>query len=61
LRPVEERKPKKNWRSTLVFTDITREACAFLEAACNVRYFEQEQVCTDGDPWSKTYGRIIDR
>jgi hypothetical protein len=22
---------------------------------------EQEQVCTDGDPRSKTYGRIIDR
>ncbi len=40
MRPVEERKPKKDWRSVPVFTDITRDACAFLEAACNVRYFE---------------------
>ena len=55
IRPVEERKPKKNWRSTPVFTDITREAYAFLEAACNVRYFEQEQVCTDAT------GKVIDR
>jgi len=47
MRPVEVRKPKKNWRTTPVFTDITRDACAFLEAACNVRYFEQEQICTD--------------
>jgi hypothetical protein len=46
---------------TPVFADITREACAFLEAACNVRYFEQEQTCRDGDPRSKTYGQIINR
>ena len=44
-----------------MFADITREACAFLEAACNVRYFEQEQICKDGDPRSKTYGQVIDR
>jgi hypothetical protein len=55
MRPVEERRPKKDWRSVPVFTDITREACAFLEAACNVRYFEQEQICTDAA------GKIIDR
>ncbi|MGO8937082.1 MAG: hypothetical protein ACLQLO_08080 [Mycobacterium sp.] len=61
LRPVEQRKPKKDWRSVPVFADITPEAGTFLEAACNVRYFEQEQVCADGDPRSKTYGRIIDR
>ena len=61
MTPVDARKPKKEWRSTPVFTDITREACAFLEAACNVRYFEQEQICTDGDPRSKTYGQVIDR
>ena len=61
MRPVEDRKPKKNWRTTPVFVDITRDACAFLEAACNVRYFEQEQICKDGDPRSKTYGQIIDR
>ncbi len=61
MRPVDERKPKKDWRSVPVFTDITREACAFLEAACNVRYFEHEQICKDGDPRSKNYGQIIDR
>jgi hypothetical protein len=61
MTPVEQRKPKKNWRTTPVFADITREACAFLEAACNVRYFEHEQICKDGDPRSKTYGQIIDR
>jgi hypothetical protein len=61
MRPVEERKPKKDWRTTPVFTDITRDACAFLEAACNVRYFEQEQICKDGDPRSKNYGQVIDR
>jgi hypothetical protein len=61
MMPVEERKPKKDWRTTPVFTDITRDACAFLEAACNVRYFEQEQICKDGDPRSKTYGQVIDR
>jgi hypothetical protein len=33
MRPVEYRKCKKDWQTTPVFTDITREACAFLEAA----------------------------
>jgi hypothetical protein len=61
MRPVEERKPKKDWRSVPVLADITRDTCAFLEAACNVRYFEQEQICKDGDPRSKTYGQVIDR
>jgi len=61
MMPVEERKPKKDWRSIPAFADITRDACAFLEAACNVRYFEQEQICRDGDPRSKTYGQVIDR
>jgi len=61
MTPVDERKPKEDWRSVPVFVDITREACAFLEAACNVRYFEQEQICKDGDPRSKTYGQVIDR
>jgi hypothetical protein len=61
MRPVEERKPKKDWRSIPIFADITHDACAFLEAACNVRYFEQEQICKDGDPRSKNYGQIIDR
>ena len=61
MRPVDERKPKKDWRTTPVFEDITRDACAFLEAACNVRYFEHEQICKDGDPRSETYGQVIDR
>jgi hypothetical protein len=55
MRPVDERKPKKDWRSVPVFTDITHDACALLEAACNVRYFEQEQICTDAA------GKVIDR
>jgi hypothetical protein len=33
MRPVDERKPKKDWRSVPAFADITRDACAFLEAA----------------------------
>jgi hypothetical protein len=61
IRPVEERRPKKNWRKVPVFADIAREAGAFLEAVCNVRYFEQEETCTDAVPGSKTYGRVIDR
>src|SRR5260370_35399877 len=60
MRPVEERKPKKDWKNVPAFADITRDACAFLEAACNVRYFEQEQICKDGDPRSETYGQVID-
>jgi hypothetical protein len=60
MRSVEDRKPKKDWRTTPVFSDITREARGFLEAACNVRYFEQEQVCKDGkdkviDRWMSTH------
>ena len=61
MTPVDARKPKRDWRTSPVFADITSDACAFLEAACNVRYFEQEQICKDGDPSSKTYGQIIDR
>jgi hypothetical protein len=55
MTPVEDRKPKKNWRTTPVFEDITREACDFLEAACNIRYFEQEQICKDAS------GKVLDR
>jgi hypothetical protein len=61
MTPVEDRRPKKDWRNVPVFTDITSNACAFLEGACNVRYFEQEQICKDGDPWSMTYGQVLDR
>jgi hypothetical protein len=58
---AEIRKWNLEQARTPVFADITRDACAFLEAACNVRYFEHEQVCKDGDPRSKTYGQIIER
>jgi hypothetical protein len=59
--PAEKAKRRRLWAATPVFAEITRDVCAFLEAACNVRYFEQEQTCKDGDPRSKTYGQIIDR
>jgi hypothetical protein len=59
--PAEKARCRREWAATPVFADIAREACSFLEAACNVRYFEQEQICKDGDPRSKTYGQIIDR
>src|ERR1700724_3133998 len=44
MAPVEDRKSKRNWRTTPVFADIPRDACAFLEATCNIRYFEHEQI-----------------
>jgi hypothetical protein len=61
MTPEEDRKPKKEWRTTPVFKDITREARDFLEGICNIRYFEFEQTIRDGVPGSKTYGQIIDR
>ena len=61
MTPEEARKPKKEWRTTPVFKDITREARDFLEGVCNIRYFEFEQTIRDGVPGSKTYGQIIDR
>jgi hypothetical protein len=61
MTPIEERKPKRNWRTILLLTDISREARDFLEAVCNVRYFEQEETCRDMVPGSKTYGQITDR
>jgi hypothetical protein len=67
MTPVEERKPKKDWRSVPVFQDITGAACAFLEAACNVRYFEQETCLYDGpgpnakvtDRWTSTHSMQV--
>ena len=50
MTPAEERKPQKDWRNVPLFADISREARDFLEGVCNVRYFEKEQVLTDGDP-----------
>jgi hypothetical protein len=59
--PTEKAKSRRDWAVTPVFADITHDACAFLEAACNIRYFVQDQICKDGDPRSKTYGQVIDR
>ena len=61
LTPEEERRPKRNWRTIPFFRDVSREARDFLEAACNVRYFEQEQTLRDMVPGSKTYGQITGR
>jgi hypothetical protein len=61
LTPEEERKPRNDWREVLLFQDIGIAARDFLEAACNVRYFEEEQTCRDMVPGSKTCGQIIDR
>ncbi len=71
MRPIEERKVygdtpeeramvRDEWAATPIFTDITTEAKAFLEGACNVRYFEHEQVCKDAkgkvlDTWTSTH------
>jgi hypothetical protein len=40
---------------------VSREACNFLEGACNIRYFESVQEIRDGKPLSKTYGQVINR
>jgi hypothetical protein len=50
-----------DWSKLPIYADISREARDFLEGICNVRYFEQEQVCTDGDRKSPTYGQVISR
>jgi hypothetical protein len=64
MTPAEERgndpEHPKYWDSVPVFTDITAEAKAFLEGACNVRYFEHEQVCKDAkgkvlDTWTSVH------
>ena len=60
MTPVAEREKAERYLLP-VFTDITSEACAFLETACNVRYFESVQEIKDGNRGSKTYGQIIDR
>ena len=60
MTPVAEREKAERYLLP-VFTDITCEACAFLEATCNVRYFESVQEIKDGNRGSKTYGQIIDR
>lgn len=54
MTPPETRN-KRDWKTTPAFQDISRDACAFLEVACNVRYFEQEQIMKDNA------GKILDR
>src|ERR1700693_5998877 len=60
MTPQEERKGD-GYEGVPLFTDISREARDFLEGVCNVRYFDKEQVLTDGDRNSPTYGQVIDR
>src|SRR5271157_4458556 len=64
MAPAEERShdPElpKYWDNVPVFTDITAEAKAFLEGACNVRYFQHEQVLKDAkgkvlDTWTSVH------
>ena len=53
--PVEDRRPKSDWSTTPVFADITPEVRGFLEAACNVRYFDRTENILDG-----TARKIVD-
>ena len=64
MTPAEDRghdpEHPKYWDDIPVFSDITAEAKAFLEGACNVRYFEHEQVCKDAtgkvlDTWTSVH------
>jgi len=55
MTPAEERKSRRDWKGVPLFADIGRGVRDFLEAVCNVRYFEQERVCKGAD------GRVIDR
>jgi hypothetical protein len=57
--PAEIARWNKDLAETPVFADISREARDFLEAVCNVRYFEYEQQCCDRsgkvtDTWTST-------
>ena len=56
LRTVDERKPEElDPAHTPFFKDISHEARDFLEAVCNVRYFDNEQKIKDG-----ATGRVVD-
>jgi hypothetical protein len=45
---------RKGYWDVPVFTDISAEACAFLEATCKIRYFEQKHQVKDQK------GKIVD-
>ena len=65
MRPADEREPwdgmpEAYWDNVPVFADISQEARGFLEAACNIRYFERTQQLYDGkgkvvDSWTATH------
>ena len=52
--------PEAYWDNLPVFADISDMARGFLEAACNIRYFDQTQKLYDGrgkvvDSWTATH------
>jgi|GEM_PF-2309148 len=65
MTPAEDRQPwdgmpEGYWDNVPVFADISDEARGFLEAACNIRYFDQTQKLYDGrgkvvDSWTATH------
>ena len=65
MRPADQREPwdgmpEAYWDNVPVFVDISDEARGFLEAACNVRYFDQTRQLYDGkgkvvDSWTATH------
>src|SRR5437764_12937008 len=59
MTPADERQPwdgmpEGYWDNVPVFADISDMARGFLEAACNIRYFDQTQKLYDGK------GKIVD-
>src|ERR1700731_3351578 len=65
MTPADQREPWDGmpdgyWDNVPVFADISDEARGFLEAACNIRYFDQTQKLYDGrgkvvDSWTSTH------
>ena len=66
MTPAEDRQPwdgmpEGYWDNLPVFADISDMARGFLEAACNIRYFDQTQKLYDGrgkivDSWTSSSG-----
>ena len=65
MTPADDRKPwdgmpETYWDNVPAFADISDETRGFLEAACNIRYFDQTQKLYDGkgkvvDSWTSTH------